>query len=180
MRKRWKWFLCFHFALGGNGSRISGGKSPCERRPNNDLSGICRVIHGGTVNPRSLCMSLCRPSFDQKRQITFGMKKFLCLGSESMGIKQSRSGRISTTQLANAGPFWDGVFLPLGGPASAGLFRTPALPKLNRSPSEAPVSQSNCWLLIAGGQHLLRIIFVFSLQGQSIPPRRVRLTAEAG
>src|SRR5215467_12489666 len=33
------------------------GKPPCKRRPNNDLSGICHVIHGGTVNPRSLSMS---------------------------------------------------------------------------------------------------------------------------
>src|SRR3712207_7218461 len=36
------------------------GKPPCKRRPNNDLSGVCRVIHGGTVNPRSLSMSPCR------------------------------------------------------------------------------------------------------------------------
>jgi hypothetical protein len=36
------------------------------------------------------------------------IKKF-CALSESMGIKQSRSGRISTTQLAHGRPFWDGV-----------------------------------------------------------------------
>jgi hypothetical protein len=36
------------------------GKPLCKRRPNKDLSGICRVIHGGTVNPRSLSMSPCR------------------------------------------------------------------------------------------------------------------------
>src|SRR5215467_14346949 len=36
----------------------NGGKPPCKRRPNNDLSGICCVIHGGTVNPRPLSMSL--------------------------------------------------------------------------------------------------------------------------
>jgi hypothetical protein len=29
------------------------GKPPCKRRSSNDLSGICPVIHGGTVNPRS-------------------------------------------------------------------------------------------------------------------------------
>jgi hypothetical protein len=28
------------------------GKPPCQRRPNNDLSGICRVIHGGTSERR--------------------------------------------------------------------------------------------------------------------------------
>ena len=26
------------------------GKPPCKRRSKHDLSGICRVIHGGTVN----------------------------------------------------------------------------------------------------------------------------------
>jgi len=57
---------------------------------------------------------------DQERQITFGMKKFLC--SESMGIKQSRSGRISTTQLANGRPFWDGVSSHLAAPLRRGFF----------------------------------------------------------
>jgi hypothetical protein len=76
-----------------------------------------------------------------------------------MGIKQSRSGRISTTQLANGRPFWDGVSSHLAAPLRRGFFgRLPF--QLNRSPSEAAVSQSNCRLLIVGGRHLLRIIFV--------------------
>src|SRR5262249_45259060 len=41
------------------------------------------------------------------------------------------SGRISTTQLANGGPFWGRRFLPLGSPASAGLFRRPALAEVS-------------------------------------------------
>jgi len=50
----------------------------------------------------------------------FGMKKFLC--SESMGINQSRSGRISTTQLANGRPFWDGVSSHFAAPLRRGFF----------------------------------------------------------
>ena len=39
------------------------GKPPCKRWPNNDLSSVCRVVHGGTVNPRSLSTSPCtRPA----------------------------------------------------------------------------------------------------------------------
>src|SRR5262245_24202927 len=30
------------------------GKPPCKRRPNNDLSGICRVIHGGECERKVL------------------------------------------------------------------------------------------------------------------------------
>ena len=66
------------------------------------------------------------------------------------------------THLDDSASEWSSLlgwrFLPLASPASAGLFRTPALPKLNRSPSEAPLSQSNCRLLIVGGRHLLRNI----------------------
>src|SRR6516225_1996489 len=37
------------------------GEPPCKWRSNNDLSGICLVIHGATVNRRSLSMSPCPP-----------------------------------------------------------------------------------------------------------------------
>src|SRR5262249_49358937 len=33
---------------------------PSKRRPNDDLRGIYRAIHGGTLNPRSLSISPCR------------------------------------------------------------------------------------------------------------------------
>ena len=105
-------------------------------------------------------MSPCRTSLDRKRQITFGMKKFLCFRIREHGDK----AKSIWTHLDDSASEWSSFlgrrFLPLGSPASAGLFRTPALPKLNRSPSEAPVSQSHCRLLIVGGRHLLRIIFV--------------------
>ena len=47
------------------------------------------------------------------------------------------------THLDDSASAWSSLlgrrFLPLGSPASAGLFWAPALPKLNRSPSEAPI-----------------------------------------
>jgi hypothetical protein len=47
-----------------------------------------------------------------------------------MGINQSRSGRISTTQLANGCPFWDGVSSHLAAPLRRGFFGEPSLPKI--------------------------------------------------
>jgi hypothetical protein len=44
------------------------------------------------------------------------------IAQRTWGYRYSRSRRISTTQLANAGPFLGRRFLPLGSPASAGLF----------------------------------------------------------
>src|SRR5262249_17982977 len=32
----------------------NNGKPPCKRRPNNDLSGICGVVHGRAPNPKVL------------------------------------------------------------------------------------------------------------------------------
>ena len=84
------------------------------------------------------------------------------------------------THLVDSASEWPSLlgwrFLPLASPASAGFFRTPALPKLNRSPSEAPVSQSNCRLLIVDGRHLLRIIFV--LLQLNLAWRRMRCYGE--
>ena len=84
------------------------------------------------------------------------------------------------THLDDSASAWSSLlgrrFLPLGSPASAGLFWAPALPKLNRSPSEAPVSQSNCRLLIVDGRHLLRIIFV--LLQLNLAWRRMRCYGE--
>src|SRR5262245_6513690 len=51
------------------------------------------------------------------------------IAQRAWGYRQSRSGRISTTQLANAGPFLGRRFLPLGSPASAGLFRPHKTPE---------------------------------------------------
>src|SRR5258707_4457869 len=106
------------------------------------------------VNPRSLCMSPCRTSLDRKRQITFGMKKFLCFRIREHGDK----AKSIWTHLDDSASEWSSFlgrrFLPLGSPASAVLFRTPALPELHRSPSEAPVSQSNCRLLIGAAARL--------------------------
>jgi hypothetical protein len=42
-----------------------------------------------------------------------------------MGDNQSRSGRISTTHLANGGPFWDGVSSHLAAPLRRGFFGRP-------------------------------------------------------
>ena len=43
------------------------GKPPCKRRPNNDLRGICPVIHGGSVNPlRKLSFALPLIAFEER------------------------------------------------------------------------------------------------------------------
>ena len=84
------------------------------------------------------------------------------------------------THLDDSASAWSSLlgrrFLPLGSPASAGLFWAPALPKLNRSPSEAPINQSNRWLLIVAGRHLLRFIFV--LLQLNLAWRRMRCYGE--
>src|SRR6266481_1054388 len=71
-----------------------------------------------------------------------GTFEFLCFRIREHGDK----AKSIWTHLDDSASEWSSFlgrrFLPLGSPASAGLFRTPALPKLNRSPSEAPVSQS--------------------------------------
>src|SRR6516164_6622606 len=94
-------------------------------------------------NHRQLSYHLARRVSGRRVEPVYQSKSFASRNFALCIREHGDKAKSIWTHLDDSASAWSSLlgrrFLPLGSPASAGLFWAPALPKLNRSPSEAPI-----------------------------------------